>query len=448
MPKHADWALAPLTRERQQLLPTDKPRTGPMKDWGTGAIHHKISKDTLDLLGRALTSAMNPGGSKATRRNLDVEIIDAAKEFWAAAQKCAPSALTGLTSDITKVLWNLPVNLEIGPAEILENPGASFDPNSEPSPAGNGKRVLSAESKILQEMENCFLPKLTGATPAGLTAKDWRTLRDQLVSAQAAFQADYEARDGKGLLAPPRIEQWIEGTKKIKFSTGEQDAPAFQRKRLRYFPGAASARHWYVNRPTPIPDPTNAIAALGASLPIRQRYNLTDREGGKHVVQVTMDEDALKHTCQRHCYTYFTWEKDDIKLVNNFWPRNRASTAAQYFTIISGALPDIAQAGLDHILAEFDEREQRIGRSITVVNVPHGNDVLFFIAKFTKDADLADADDSDEGAPAGEGSISEAEADSGTDDVTVWELNLATVAPDGPTAESFPTSELNAAKNA
>ncbi|MCK9896910.1 hypothetical protein [Frankia sp. AgB32] len=443
MPKHANWDLAPITRARQALLPTNVVRTGPMKNWGTGATHHKISKDTLDLLGRALTSAMNPGGTKEDRRKIDPNTVGAAKQFWEAVQNCTTRELLSLTPDVTKILWNLPVNLEIGPAEILENPGASFDPNSEPSPEGDGRRILSAESAILKKMEDLFLPKLAGARPTGLSAQDWKTLRDHLIKAQAVYKADLQARGRDGILAPPRVEQWIEGTKTITPQEGPRVVvPAFQRKRLRYFPGQERARAWYVNRPTPIPDPANEFGALGARLPIRERYDLTDREGRKHIVQVTMDSAALRHTCQRHCYTYFTWADADIKLVNNFWPQGRASTVDQYLTIISAALPDIAQAGLDHILAEFDEREQKLGRSITVVNVPHGADVLFFIADFTRDADLADADDSDEGAPDGDGSNSEPAGD----DPIVWALNLATVAPDGPSAESFPTQELKAAK--
>nr|MDT0664570.1 hypothetical protein [Micromonospora sp. DSM 115978] len=237
----------------------------------------------------------------------------------------------------------------------------------------------------------------------------------------------------------PKPEQWIKGETKITTKAdGEKTVPAYQRKRLRYFPGAVQAKKWYRTRQTPTPDPSAEFAALNQAFPLTASYNLLDRQGNQHVVKITLSDTALAHMCQRHCYTYFTWAKGDIKLVNNFWPRSKVVDVGQYFEIVSGALKDISQAGLDHILAEFEEDEQTRGGTITVVNVPHGRETLFFMAKFAKNPETSDEEDS-----VGDASV---EDPSGDGEITTWALDLSTVAPDGTSAESYPTKELTDAK--
>src|ERR1700685_452069 len=79
--------------------------------WEEGASHHKISKERLDWLARALNGGLqsrNPG------------LKSAAGAFWDRTQACIPAGTKAQLkgAPTAKWLWNMPVNLEVGPGTV------------------------------------------------------------------------------------------------------------------------------------------------------------------------------------------------------------------------------------------------------------------------------------------------------------------------------------------
>jgi hypothetical protein len=85
---HDDWAVPATTAEKKV---TDFP-----KDWGKGALHHKISKTTLESLGAAYDVA---------RQSRKVGLGEVAAEFWRAVQLAVPKKVNlqseGKTPNVT-----------------------------------------------------------------------------------------------------------------------------------------------------------------------------------------------------------------------------------------------------------------------------------------------------------------------------------------------------------
>ena len=374
------------------------------KGWGTGACHHKISKEHLELLGRALERCISQGG--LARKEQDADRMAAAREFWKIVQAgIDQEIMTQLASaPMTKVLWNLPVNLEVGPAAVAENPGQGFDPNTEAIPGGNGARRLTAESGSLQELERVCVPTLLRNHDYLPTAEEWTRMGQALTAASEAFDGYYAESKSRGFLARPRTEQWV---------TGDS---GFQRKRLRRFLGAEAGRAKFAqNRAAGnLQQAANAdVAALGLAWPQGGNYNVTDSDGTVHAIAMSLAASQMAHMCLRHTYQYFERTPDAIKLVNNFWPADRVSTVTGYRQLVTAAFPDIARAMLDCM--EAAEVLEEYEGSITAVNVASGQDTLFFIAGFETDDPASRS----------------------------WTVTLETVAPDGPSAETYPAQMLS-----
>ncbi|MGF7235438.1 MAG: hypothetical protein ACQSGP_10855 [Frankia sp.] len=378
--------------------------------WGTATSHHKISKEHFELLGKAVQLCLDMRSLGRRDKNRDEEQIAAVEPLWDLIATCAGPEVAkqagGKSGSPVKMLWNLPVNLEVGPDMVEENPGVSFDPNTEPGVGVN--RRLTAESAALRDLERVFLPAVRRGPTYLPTPDEWARIGVLLQTAQDAFEKDLQTRLGGGLLARPRAEQWIPSEKDVK----GVKVPAFQRKRLRRFPGLATGLATFnANRANDVLATT--VNALPGGWPRISVQHGTDSDNNQHALTINWTAAQMMHMCQRHTYRYFPRTPDFVKLVNNFWPVAQVNTAAQFHAKVAAALPNIAQAMIECM--ESDEVLDTYEGTIVAVNVPSGGDQLFFIAKFETD---------DPGSLA-------------------WNVDLETVAPDGESAECFPRDELN-----
>jgi hypothetical protein len=338
-----------------------------------------------------------------SKKQQDPERKAAALSFWKTAQQCAGDKVMKSFSNppVDKILWNMPVNLEVGPEDVLENPGQSFDPNTEVASQELGTRRLTPECVPLQAMERIFLPPLQADHDYLPSADEWVRMDGFLKAANDAFQHDLEQRLGTGLLSVPRTEQWIADATGLRF----------QRKRLRRFPGAISGRQIYqANHLAGNVQAlaTAAVNALGIAWPEVSQHQVTDSGGTQHQIQITLNPADLEHMCLRHTYQYFQGAAA-IKLVNNFWPVNVVPAVAALHQQITAARPFIAQAVVDYL--EIDDFVDYQGR-ITAADVPAGQRTIFFIAAFD------------------------------SNDKVDYEIDLETFAPDGADAESYPAAQL------
>jgi len=400
MPKYANWAASVIDEARQSYC-KKKGQWGIPAGWGDGATHHKISKQHLALLAKAINTCMAEGG--LSKKQQDPERKAAALSFWKTAQQCAGDKVMKSFSNppVDKILWNMPVNLEVGPEDVLENPGQSFDPNTEVASQELGTRRLTPECVPLQAMERIFLPPLQADHDYLPSADEWVRMDGFLKAANDAFQHDLEQRLGTGLLSVPRTEQWIADATGLRF----------QRKRLRRFPGAISGRQIYqANHLAGNVQAlaTAAVNALGIAWPEVSQHQVTDSGGTQHQIQITLNPADLEHMCLRHTYQYFQGAAA-IKLVNNFWPVNVVPAVAALHQQITAARPFIAQAVVDYL--EIDDFVDYQGR-ITAADVPAGQRTIFFIAAFD------------------------------SNDKVDYEIDLETFAPDGADAESYPAAQL------
>jgi hypothetical protein len=394
-----NWETRTLTQSRQDLaIPGE---------WGRSAGHHKISKEHLEWLSIALDESL---------KSRDMPIKNAALAFWKATQDVIPEPVKKDLGSAgrAKWLWNIPVNIEVGPADIAENPGQNFDPNSQPTNTGRaGARQLTPESGNLKSLEDIFLSILRTDRSQLPTAEQWTAMGGQLKQAQNRHLAYLQQQGSEGLLAPPRVEQWL--------------PPAdgkFQRKRDRTFLTAADGRSKF--RDQAANSASHDVAEIEQDWPLQVDHThlvvRADDTEEDHTVHLTMPADVLEHVCLRHTYAYFARTPDEVKLVNNFWPTDVVSTPDGYLELIKQALPDIARITLESMDAAnlLDDMDGML----EIVNAPVGDEgsrrVLFFAAKFTRHA----VDDQP------------------TD--TEWDVTLTSVAPDGNSAETYPADVLTA----
>jgi hypothetical protein len=397
MVNRSNWETRTIKQSRQELVIPG--------EWGGSAGHHKISKEHLEWLGIALDKSL---------RSRDVPIKNAATAFWNAAQDAIPEPVRADLSGAptAKWLWNMPVNIEVGPQDTAENPGQNFDPNSQPANVGRaGARQLTPESGNLKSLEDIFLSILRTDRSRLPAAEQWTAMGGQLKQAQNRHMAYLQQQHSEGFLAPPRVEQWL--------------PPAdgkFQRKRDRTFLTAADGRGKFgVQAANPA---SRDVALIQQAWPLQADHThlvvRADDAEEDHTVHLTMGADVLEHVCLRHTYAYFARTEDEVKLVNNFWPTNVVSTPDQYLHLIKQALPDIARIMLESMDAAnvLDDMDGML----EIVNAPVGDEesrhVLFFAAKFARHA----------------------EDDEPTD--TEWDVTLTSVAPDGNSAETYPADVL------
>lgn len=166
-----DWQLAPIKKSAAEI--ESIPKYHALLGRGI-TIHHKISQTRLLEILKV--------NQKARSKS------EGARRFW----KAVMTATKGIEGSEQKRILNMPVNLEVGPKSVTENPGSSFDGNTAPTTRG---RSYTNRSSQLQVIDVLFLEK-----QEDLTDEDWNTMAEALE--QAVSHHKWE------VLSPPLVEQW------------------------------------------------------------------------------------------------------------------------------------------------------------------------------------------------------------------------------------------------
>ncbi|WP_203739750.1 hypothetical protein [Actinoplanes cyaneus] len=153
---------------------------------GRTTLHHKISRSRLDLLLKWMKG--NPRAKPMER------FIERMKE------------VTGATSD-TKVLWNMPANLELGAASDtrLSDPGSGFDGNVDQSGRNTPRTSALSEADRL-------ITQLSEAS----TEEDFQEIADLLEEANVRHLNAYRG----AVLSDPQVGQWEQKGSKWKRNNG------------------------------------------------------------------------------------------------------------------------------------------------------------------------------------------------------------------------------------
>lgn len=365
VPDKEKWALTAITNAKNAHLPA-MPATWANVDrkentsTSAGALHHKISKETLSdiarLLGPAATSKPGTTGREG------------AQAFWAACVKAAGAKVTAdAARNPHRVLWNMTVNLSIGAPSPVGDPGIGFDPDTEEDTGNPGERRLDAVSGHLKNLEDTF----RAAAGRPFTDEVWNTMATHLRNAVT------DARHDGLTLAAPKTEQWLY----------DDETRQHQKKGLRSFPGVAGGTTLFQQARVQ----QQAIERFRDSQKVVATGQAGGTVGGAPVtVELTMTEADIYHICKRHTFEHFDF--GDSKAVNSFWPPD--FTFDKVKDVVSGVLPGIAAACLAEMTestAPGEEVVRWVGSDFTRGNQQVLDRTLFFIAKiqdFDEDAGL------------------------------------------------------------
>lgn len=347
------------------------------------ALHHIISKEKLVSICEALCN----GYSSSVHR----------KWFWHLCMQICGESITKSARDANlavKLLWNLPINLEIGPQRRVGDPGTAFDGNTYDD---EGRRELDGVSDLLQQLENRFNPE---------DDECWCEMADFLLKAWEL------TGHSTGMLLQPTMEQWARND--FAF-TADGTPPTWQKKGLRHFPPPDEAVNRFLD------------ARKGVTDQDRERMEaLEDKQlagavAGKVVLETTLKTafhltataGTIRHICRRHNYAFFV--ADEIKAINNFWPE--PMTFAETQDAVGAMLPDIAKRTIEY--CELDDPDNEEGWSgAELVSQPVNGGLAFFIVRITQK--YSDDDDMS----------------------LILQAHLETVSPDGQYAHGYTASAL------
>ncbi|MFG3246827.1 hypothetical protein [Streptomyces sp. NPDC048187] len=162
----SDWAAGSVSTAHKEL------RKHKDNQWGTDtSLHHKLSRSWLADL------AKKAEGNPAAKPFLD--FVDEIRED-----------LNGSTASVTKVLQNIPANLEFGPAgeHRTDDPGAGFDFNRTESGSLTPRSAHLAKAGEIGNAADI----------------DWKKLADALRAAQKS----HRSTNNGALLSPPDKAGW------------------------------------------------------------------------------------------------------------------------------------------------------------------------------------------------------------------------------------------------
>ncbi|WIX88761.1 hypothetical protein [Amycolatopsis sp. DG1A-15b] len=336
------WAVEPINRQKG-LMPL--PAT-----WGLGALHHKISKETL-------SGIVDDGGLGLVRSwhaSADTPGHAGAQEFWEACCEIAGSEVVkAAAGNPYKLLWNMAVNLSVGPPSPAGDPGMGFDADTEPDPDQPQQRRLDEVSAHLKKLEDVYFR--LKAQPV-VHDEDWREMTEHLRAAQSAH------RQLDGVLSGPNQEQWLY----------DEKTKQHQRKGLRWFPGAGDGAKLF-QQERAIPEDILGYVSSGEVI---ARGKATT--AGGFSLTLTVDEAAVHHICQRHTYRHFDFGQ--TKAVNNFWPPGTGFS--KVVDAVRAALPDITRICLEELMAgeSTGSTDSWIGREVELRNCAAGSYTVFCIA--------------------------------------------------------------------
>jgi hypothetical protein len=336
------------------------------------SLHHIISKEKLVSICDALCDGY--GGSVHQQC------------FWRVCSELCDEKVTtaaAATNIGVKLLWNLPINLEVGPLKRVGDPGAAIDPNTIDR---DGRRELDPVSILLRQVEAAFDSE---------SEDRWCRMSQLLLDALTA--ADIPS----GTLPAPKTEQWV----RHDFSGGVP--PSWQKKGLRHFPEDDEALTIFMKARKEV-SPDDVLLMASKDDAVVGKVTAGTEAGPPFKLVVTAS--AIRHICRRHTYAFF--DKSEIKAINNFWPEPMtvAETAAAVMEMLPG-IATCAIAALEASNADYYEWSQ-----VTLADQPVNGALAFFTVKVGVGADDSDKD--------------------------VIEATLETAAPDGQFAHAYTNSAL------
>ncbi|MGW4896744.1 eCIS core domain-containing protein [Kitasatospora sp. NPDC004240] len=416
--------------------------------WGDAALHHKISKERLVGIGEALERALQNG-------------VDEAKAFNRIFRTAVDKEIVKSNPQTVYLLWNMGVNLAVGPPSPQGDPGMLFDPDTVPD--GNGGRRLDDVSAGLKALEGVWLAARD--KPDGPEGEDWTAMTDHLRAAIAAHKAKGYGPDQ---IAAPDEEQWL--AEQVTNTDGNVHTQ-HHRKGLRNFPGPDEGVEMFRRDRESAED----IDAYEGGTDTVATETHVEKIGERYVgLTLSVNRNAIRHICERHTLRHFDFGQ--AKAVNNFWAPGTG--AAQVEAIVRGTLGAIVRTCFELYLKQGDldvtmPEEVETGE-VKLGNVTAGETTLFFIG-----SDLAGEEGTvpvtETAAPAAGGPSGKAgktsaakaarQAKKGgkaapsrttaapaveTREVEGWSFTgmLSTIAPDGASSTTFLRSELAAIRAA
>ncbi len=389
MPSKNDWAVTPLTKSKAEY-PLDA-------NWADGALHHKISKERLCSIAEQI-SLLYQSEEKAVRTSVQA--------FWALCWELAGEQVVRAVIDARpktspyRLLWNIPLNLSLGPLSCANDPGAGFDADTEPDPENPGQRRVDDVSAALLRLQKYWDDASAADEGRGVyNAALWQNLVKQLKLAKTAA----DRLKCRRLLYPPKAEQWL-------FDTATRQ---HLRKGLTTFPGVqAGARAFRAAR---LNAPVIAGFANDANVAATGQASALFR--GKQVKLVlSLANKDVHHICVRHTLTFFEFTGKE-RCINTFWPADRTATFADVTSLVAGLMDGIAVVTLRELTrAVNSEPHEWDGGVVEIGNEDAGGATVYFKTKVVEVVE--------------------------EDDQWVVDCTAQTVAPNGVSGPGFMRSEL------
>jgi hypothetical protein len=314
-----DWALALVKQTKQKF-----DRYGKFGGSG-GALHHHISRHTLDSVAHELEQSIKDRDpdTKAAALKFEREVTAIIQELLVDLEmkpKQAATAVQGL--DLRTKLNNLPMNLHYGPQVVVGDPGIGFDGTTIPKQGGG--RQLDPTTEVLLRFETAFGKAVDTAKGNALSAKTWGDFSALLAEANQSYEDRYKA---VGMFENLNTEQWMKGQGKGWHKKGDLNLPG-QAHGLKLLAGAV------------------AQDDDGDAAEVVVERTIKCKGGDELTVKLGATKSSVTHFCNRHTYAHFDF---DVKGVNVFWP---AGTTRQDLV---GKVADVADALLAYSKAMMSE---------------------------------------------------------------------------------------------
>ncbi|MFJ8044043.1 hypothetical protein ACIRBX_26425 [Kitasatospora sp. NPDC096147] len=357
VPDRDAWAVKPLTNAKAAHAFPD--------NWGAAALHHKISKEKLSSIAEQVALLYNSPTPK---------LKDAVRAFWTQCWALAGAQVTAAVTDAApkvspyRLLWNLPVNVSIGPPSPATDPGMAFDPDTEPVPDTPGRRRMDAVSTALSELEEAWDAASSRDNGRGDFQDPalWKTLTDQLGKAHAAADA---AGRGTKLLYPPKREQWLYDTVTSQHL----------RKGMTDYVGAVAGRQLF--QQARLNAPAIAVHKDSPNRLVTGRATLR-HQGEDLTLEVRITEGVIHHVCERHTLTFFDF-KGTARPINTLWPGVGTFQAAT--ALATRLAPHIARCTLVQLIERGDpDRTQWVGEDVKLTQQSAGPDTVYFDVSIEK----------------------------------------------------------------
>jgi hypothetical protein len=281
---------------------------------------------------------------------------EAAKAFHTTCLGTLDKVVKKKSYDTTKLLWNMAANISVGPGNPVGDPGMQFDADTEPDPGAPGGRRMDEVSQHLKHVEDLWL-----AARVNEEAIDgvWDGMNKSM---RSAVEAHERVAGAAGALAPPKLEQWVADTVEGRTS--------HHRKGLRAFPGEQAGVDLFTN------SRVNAQGLDGRTGDPVSHSVTKEVDGRLLKLTMSVSGEAIYHICRRHTFKYFDF--DDIKGVNNFWPAE--TDVEQVREIVEKTLKYIAQECFEYYLERsgIDVQSYETPGEVKLKNIP-ADDLTVFV---------------------------------------------------------------------